>query len=78
MWALVVDGAVDIVREVLPSEVLASPSVGVAPLMVPYTVEDAAADGWVEVTLSESPGAGHDPLLVVEEDGSVTQTWVET
>jgi hypothetical protein len=78
MWALVVDGVVDLVRAVLPAEVMDGATCGVAPTMVPYTPEDAAADGWVEVTLSASPGEGFDPLLVVGEDGAVVQTWVET
>ena len=78
MWALVVDGQVELTRPVLPGEVLASDAVGAAPVMVPYTAQNAAVDGWVEVTLSASPGEGFDPLLVVEEDGAVTQTWVQT
>jgi hypothetical protein len=78
MWALVVDGAVELVRDELPSEVMDHAVVGVAPDMVTYTAEAAAADGWREVALSESPGEGYDPLLVVAEDGTVSQTWVES
>jgi hypothetical protein len=77
MWALLVDGQVELVRKALPGFVLSSPSVGEPPVEVAYSLEDAAADGWVEVVLSESPGEGFDPLLVVDGD-TVTQTWVET
>lgn len=76
MWALVVDGVVELVRPEPPETVLVS-AVGEAPVEAPLSFEAAAAAGWVEVTLSESPGEGFDPLLVVE-DGEVTQTWVET
>jgi hypothetical protein len=77
MWALVVDGAVELVRKALPAEVMDHAVAGVAADMVTFTVEDAAAAGWREVALTESPGEGFDPLLVVAEDGTVSQTWVE-
>lgn len=76
MWALVVDGTVELVRDELPTEVMGDPVTGVAPVMVAYSEADAAADGWVQVALSTDPGDGSVPLLVVD-GGTVTQTWVE-
>lgn len=73
MWALIIDGAVDLVRSEAPRDVVLDDGYA-----TPATLTDAelAERGWVEVVEVPSPGEGWG-VEIVQVDGVWTQVWSE-
>lgn len=78
MWALIVDGEVELVRAEAPRLVLESDAAGRESDEVTLTDEELAERGWVEVMeVDQPPGPGMWAVEIVQVAGVWTQVWSE-